>query len=51
MDSSVELCFKPETLVRYGLPDIPYPVARTDMESGVLVRQESGSRSRLDMLL
>lgn len=36
MQNFAELHLKPETLARYGLPDIPYPVAETDLKSAVL---------------
>jgi len=36
MQSFAELHLKPETLKRYGLPDIPYPVPVADLQSALL---------------
>ena len=36
MQDFAELHLKPETLARYGLPDIPYPVPATDLKSALL---------------
>ena len=36
MQDFAELHLKPETLARYGLPDIPYPVPTTDLKSALL---------------
>lgn len=36
MQNFAELHLKPETLARYGLPDIPYPVPAADLKSALL---------------
>ena len=36
MQNFAELYLKPETLARYGLPDIPYPIPETDLKSALL---------------
>ncbi len=35
MQNFAELHLKPETLVRYGLPDIPYPIPAADLKSAL----------------
>lgn len=36
MQNFAELPLKPETLARYGLPDIPYPIPAADLKSALL---------------
>ena len=36
MQNFAELHLKPETLARYGLPDIPYPIPAADLKSALL---------------
>jgi hypothetical protein len=36
MQNFAELHLKPETLARYGLPDIPYPIPADDLKSALL---------------
>lgn len=40
MQDFAELHLKPETLARYGLPDIPYPIPAPELKSALLDHEE-----------